>query len=72
MFSRAVSVKRAKSWNSTATRLSIQLCSAGHGGQIMLSSAAHDALREESADGVAFRRLGRYALAGLKEAETLF
>jgi len=55
-----------------AVHTAARVCSAGHGGQILLSSAAHDALREHLADGIAFRRLGQYSLAGLPEAETLF
>ncbi len=53
-----------------AVHTAARVCSAGHGGQILLSSAAHDAV--SGADGIAFRSLGRYLLAGLPEAETLF
>jgi class 3 adenylate cyclase len=48
------------------------VCSAGHGGQVLLSSASHDALKRSHAEGVAFKALGRYALAGLPDPEALF
>jgi class 3 adenylate cyclase len=49
-----------------------RVCSAGHGGQILLSSAAHEMLDGKQATGITFRTLGRYALAGLAEPEALF
>ena len=49
-----------------------RICSAGHGGQILLSTAARDALAKGRPEGVTFRTLGRYALAGLAEPEALF
>jgi len=49
-----------------------RICSAGHGGQILLSTAARDALAQRRPAGVTFRTLGRYALAGLAEPEALF
>jgi class 3 adenylate cyclase len=49
-----------------------RVCSAGHGGQILLSSAAHEMLGGKQAAGITFRTLGRYALAGLAEPEALF
>ena len=49
-----------------------RVCSAGHGGQVLLSSAAHEALDGTQAAGITFRTLGRYALAGLAEPEPLF
>ena len=49
-----------------------RVCSAGHGGQILLSSAAHELLDGNQAAGITFRTLGRYALAGLAEPEALF
>lgn len=49
-----------------------RICSAGHGGQIILSTAVRDALAERRPAGVTFRTLGRYALAGLAEPEALF
>jgi len=49
-----------------------RVCSAGHGGQILLSSAAHAVLDGTQAAGITFRTLGRYTLAGLAEPEALF
>lgn len=49
-----------------------RICSAGHGGQILLSTAARDALARSRPDRVTFQTLGRYALAGLPEPEALF
>jgi class 3 adenylate cyclase len=53
-----------------AVHTAARVCSAGHGGQILLTSAARDVLG--SIDGVAIRSLGRHALAGLAEPEALF
>jgi len=55
-----------------AVHTAARVCSAGHGGQILLSSASYDALEEGHAEGIAFRALGRYALAGLLDPEALF
>lgn len=55
-----------------AVHTAARVCSAAHGGQILLSSAAYDALGRGHADGLAFRALGRYFLAGLPEPEALF
>ena len=49
-----------------------RICSAGHGGQILLSTAARDSLERSRPEGVRFRTLGRYELAGLAEPEALF
>jgi len=49
-----------------------RVCSAGHGGQILLSTAAHDAFARAPGAGIALRPLGRYTLAGLAEPEALF
>lgn len=48
-----------------------RVCNAGHGGQILLSSAAHDALDGRS-PAVVLRRLGAYRLDGLPEAVALY
>lgn len=53
-----------------AVHTASRVCSAGHGGQILLSTAAHDAMG--TADGVTFRTLGLYALSGLPEPEAVF
>ena len=55
-----------------AVHTAARVCSAGHGGQILLSSASRDALEGSQAAGIALRTLGRYALAGLPEPEALF
>jgi class 3 adenylate cyclase len=55
-----------------AVHTAARVCTAGHGGQILLSSASRDALEESHAVGIAFRTLGRYVLAGLPEPEPLF
>jgi class 3 adenylate cyclase len=55
-----------------AVHTAARVCSAGHGGQILLSLAARDALAGATVDGVTFRSLGRHALAGLPEPEALF
>ncbi|MDP9321007.1 MAG: adenylate/guanylate cyclase domain-containing protein [Chloroflexota bacterium] len=57
-----------------AVHTTSRVCSAGHGGQILLSTAARDAMdvaRNQIA-GVTFRTLGTYALAGLAEPEAVF
>lgn len=48
-----------------------RVCSAGHGGQILISTAARDALDVPRADGITFKALGRYTLAGLAEPEAI-
>ena len=49
-----------------------RVMSAGHGGQILVSSASRDAVEGSQAAGIVLRTLGRYALAGLPEPEALF
>jgi len=55
-----------------AVHIAARVCYASHGGQILLSSAAHDSFTERLAEGIAFRSLGRYSLHGLAEPEALF
>lgn len=55
-----------------AVHTAARICWAGHGGQIVVSSAARDAMDSDTDEGVGFRRLGRYALPGLAEREVLF
>jgi len=55
-----------------AVHTAARVCSAGHGGQILLSSTSREAIEGRQADGLVFRTLGRYALAGLPDPETLF
>ena len=49
-----------------------RICAAAHGGQILLSSAAHDAVGRSRPAGVRFRTLGLHRLRGLREAHTLY
>jgi class 3 adenylate cyclase len=49
-----------------------RLCSAAHGGQIVVSGATRAAIGTSAPSGVRFRSLGRHRLPGLPEAETLF
>lgn len=55
-----------------AVHTAARVCSAGHGGQILLSSATRAALETYASDGVSFRALGQYMLAGLPDPEALF
>ena len=55
-----------------AVHIAARVAYASHGGQILLSSAAHDSFTERLADGLSFRSLGRYSLHGLAEPEALF
>jgi len=58
-----------------AVNTTSRVCSAGHGGQILLSTAAHDALDvavRDAEGGITVRTLGRYTLAGLPEPEAVF
>jgi len=55
-----------------AVHTAARVCSAGHGEQILLSSASYEALKVGESGGITFRTLGRYALAGLPEPEALF
>ena len=55
-----------------AVHTASRVCSAGHGGQILLSTAARDAMAVVRTDGITFRTLGTYSLAGLPEPEALF
>jgi len=49
-----------------------RVCSAGHGGQILLSSAAQKALASATTLDLTFRALGHYRLAGVPDPEALF
>jgi class 3 adenylate cyclase len=55
-----------------AVNVAARVCSAGHGGQILVSSAARDLLVADQPDDISFRSLGRYTFAGLAEPEALF
>lgn len=49
-----------------------RICSAAHGGQVVVSSAARDAMIESLADGVSLKGLGSWRLHGLPEPVELF
>jgi class 3 adenylate cyclase len=55
-----------------AVHAAARVCSAAHGGQIVVSAATRVALGASVPPGIRFRSLGRYRLAGLPDAETLF
>ena len=55
-----------------AVHIAARVCYASHGGQILLSSAAHGAFTERLATGITFRSLGRFSLHGLAEPEALY
>jgi class 3 adenylate cyclase len=55
-----------------AVHTAVRVCSAGHGGQILLSRAAREALGDPPAVGVGFGKLGLYQLHGLPAPEALF
>jgi class 3 adenylate cyclase len=55
-----------------AVHIAARVAYASHGGQILLSSAAHDSFTARLAEGIAFRSLGRFSLHGLAEPEALF
>jgi class 3 adenylate cyclase len=49
-----------------------RICSAAHGGQILLSAAARDAVGQLRPTGIRFRALGSHRLRGLREPQALF
>jgi class 3 adenylate cyclase len=49
-----------------------RICAAGHGGQILLSAAARDAVGRSRPPGTRFRGLGSHRLRGLRESQVLF
>ncbi len=55
-----------------AVHTTSRVCAAGHGGQILVSAAAYRGMEVGVGDGIAFRMLGRYALAGLPDPETMY
>ena len=55
-----------------AVHTAARICSAAHGGQIMLSAAVREALEGSLADGLAVRSLGSWRLHGLPEPMDLF
>jgi class 3 adenylate cyclase len=55
-----------------AVHATARLCSAAHGGQIVLSAVTRTAVGESAPAGLRFRNLGRHRLPGLPGAEMLF
>ncbi len=49
-----------------------RVCSAGHGGQVLLSSATRSALEAKPLGDFSYQELGRYQLAGLAQPEMLY
>jgi DNA-binding SARP family transcriptional activator/class 3 adenylate cyclase len=49
-----------------------RICSAGHGGQILLSEATRGLVDEDELEGLGFRDLGAHRLKGLEHPEHLF
>ena len=49
-----------------------RICSAAHGGQILLSGAARDAVGRSRPAGLRFRSLGSHRFRGLREPQTIF
>jgi class 3 adenylate cyclase len=55
-----------------AVHTTARVCSAAHGGQIVVSAATRAAVGQSSPTGIRFRSLGRHRLPGLPDAEMLF
>lgn len=55
-----------------AVHTAARVCSAAHGGQIVISGETRAAVRDAPPEGVAYRSLGRHKLHGLPEPEALF
>jgi len=55
-----------------AVHTTARICSAAHGGQILVSAGCRTAIGTSPPTGVRFRDLGRHRLAGLPDPELLF
>src|SRR5262245_53540248 len=55
-----------------AVHTTARVCSAAHGGQILLSAATRTAISKSPLAGIRFRNLGRHRLSGLPDPEMLF
>src|SRR5256714_579948 len=55
-----------------AVHATARVCSAAHGGQIVVSAATRVAIGASAPTGIRFRGLGRHRLPGLPDAERLF
>ena len=55
-----------------AVHTAARVCSAAHGGQILVSGATRAAVGASASTGIRFRSLGRHRLPGLPDVEMLF
>jgi len=55
-----------------AVHTTARVCSAAHGGQVVVSAATRAAIGAAAPTGIRFRGLGRHRLPGLPDAEMLF
>jgi class 3 adenylate cyclase len=55
-----------------AVHTAARICSAAHGGQIVVSAQTRDAVKDPTLDGLRFRSLGSHRLRGLPEAVALY
>ena len=55
-----------------AVHTAARVCSAAHGGQVLVSGATRAAVEKPGSDGIRFRSLGRHRLHGLADPEPLF
>jgi class 3 adenylate cyclase len=55
-----------------AVHTAARICSAAHGGQIVLSSAVQAAVLDSLADGITLKSLGAWRFHGLRDPEDLF
>jgi class 3 adenylate cyclase len=55
-----------------AVHTAARICSAAHGGQIVVSSAVRSAVLTSLADGISLRSLGAWRLQGLRQPEDLY
>ena len=55
-----------------AVHTAARICSASHGGQIVISGDTRTALTDLVPDGVGFRRLGTYRMRGIPDEHDLF
>src|SRR5262249_45264447 len=49
-----------------------RICSAGHGGQVLLSQSTAAVIKDDPVDGMSLRELGHHQLKDFKEPERIF
>jgi class 3 adenylate cyclase len=59
-------------YTGLVVHIAARVCSAAHGGEILLSQATREALDGSMPKGVSVREIGRYELHGLPSLETLY